>query len=411
MGNDLVARGAVAIDGNGNEKQLESELNRFAEEWNAIRVTFFGEGPDDVGSVAEWEDQVALKRVIKPSEDHDFASAWHLAVSNARNLIYCQLVPWSCKVLNTYGFPVLSGIPSPPTNLLPAHAFLEDLTLTSDLADAGTRVVVWSAASQSPETMRRSSEHLTLFWLWTGRLLKLHGAEVFADRVIVDALRALLRSLKHASPMVVPAAIAQAKVVDRETPVIPNSIRKLDKETFQIVFGSEAGEIKGAGAQRFVQICQWRRVSPTFLVVDTSAVKASGSVDANRTVGSQQIAKIQRQAEEMSPRQRNKFKRTSEERREEIEARLATSLPELEVNRLEAELETYRFYQNQLNRKSLTSPSACRETAQLSLKRLAQKQRAKGRPLLAELIDKCIVFDKTTYEFVYDGPNWEFLGF
>ncbi len=91
--------------------QLQSELNEFAKEWNSLRVEFSGEGPNDVQSISEWRESITRSLIIRSTAEHDFASAWDVALSTARDLIYSRLVPWSWKLLNTYGVPYLPNVP------------------------------------------------------------------------------------------------------------------------------------------------------------------------------------------------------------------------------------------------------------------------------------------------------------
>ena len=398
--------------------QLQLELDEFTKEWRAIRVEFSGECPNEIQSISEWRDQITCNRIIRPAtddgiptEDLDFASAWHVAVNAVRDFIYSRLSHWSWRLLNTYGIPSLPDIPSPPTGVLPGDATLEDLVLTPDLAEAGKRVVIWAAASAAAKELQRSGEHQLQFWQWTGQLLKWHDQMVYADSIIVDALQTFNSSLKCFTPRDQTALAIWGGERKPKHSVPQNSIRRLSDKLYEIVLESKVMEIRGVGARRFVEICRWRRIDATSLVNGNADFASSRSVATQEEIGEWETEKLQRPINTLPPAERRKRLAEIDSARQDLEAELANTDSLERREDIEEALAEWQKEQNKLYRGEKSTAAEDQYAVNKSLKKLAKEQRQFGRTALAQLIESCSSSGNSSFDFVYTGPDWEFLGF
>jgi hypothetical protein len=226
----------------------------------------------------------------------------------------------------------------------------------------------------------------------------------------LDRVLNVLSQLSHAAELVLLGKTASSG--DERNPKLPlsqRSIRQLNMKSFQIIDGSMTVEITGVNAIRVIELLRLKRCHPMLLVADDSACRPNEETDVIELDGAAGFGKSTKPIHELKPKERSALIAHLKTAIQEIQDQLASRLPEEKQDELKSELKTYLGYLNSLNRTDATPPSRAKELAELSFKRVADQLRAKGKTDLAANIESWIEFDEARYEFVYKGPDWEFL--
>lgn len=192
-------------------------------------------------------------------------------------------------------------------------------------------------------------------------------------------------------------------------PLSPRSIRQLNEKSFQIIDGGTTVEITGVNAKRVIDLLRLKRCHPMLLVADDSASRPNEEIDVIELAGTAGFGKSTKPIHELTPKERSELIAYLTDTIQKFQDQLASMLPEETEDKLKRDLKTHRGYLNSLNRIDAMPPRRARELAELSVKRVAEQLRAKGQDDLAAKIEGWIEFDETRYEFIYTGPDWEFL--
>jgi hypothetical protein len=226
----------------------------------------------------------------------------------------------------------------------------------------------------------------------------------------LDSALTMLTQLSQAAEFVLLGRTASSGDESKSLrPMSPKTIRQLNEKSFQIIDGSTTVEITGVNAKRVIDLLRLKRCHPMLLVADDSASRPNEEIDNIELAGAAGFGKATKPIHELTQKERSALIAYLTDAIQKFQDQLASMLPEEKEEKLKRDLKTHRGYLNSLNRTDAMPPRRARELAELSVKRVAEQLRAKGQEGLAANIEGWIEFDEARYEFIYTGPDWEFM--
>ncbi len=162
-------------------ERLEAELASMEAEWEAIGTTFSGPSPMVPSEQIEWSEATLLDLTLQDDSVVSFQVAWHRTVSRIKQFFGVRFLPWAVAVERTLGSCVdTAEMEGPPLHGLPLNCrgtatSADWLTGTTDTAQAGLRIIVWTAASADSDALNRSQDFDSAFFSWLCQCAEFRG--------------------------------------------------------------------------------------------------------------------------------------------------------------------------------------------------------------------------------------------
>ena len=154
-------------------RQFKERLDTFLAEWNTFGAVYDDEqSVFDLGADGRPDLSETAYYLYFPS----FADAWDNTATQARTLFLRDFTAWAADVIEALGIEKFStDIGDPPYSDCPWESHRESLeqflTGTSDIVEAGSRIIFWAGAYRIPSTCRRSGDG-ALLHRWIHHLIQ-----------------------------------------------------------------------------------------------------------------------------------------------------------------------------------------------------------------------------------------------
>lgn len=263
---------------------LRTGLYAMSQEWREIHSTYATADPEEPLTATDWDELLTLRMLIVASQEGDdgtgqravpdagdrrgltIAEAWATVLIPARDLLTGPFANWALRVVEGFGVATFPhdapdpGFPRREQGWYELGAAVPLLTGTSDVIEAGMRVILWAAASRNPHFCHRSEEYPILVWQWANNLVEFSNGVCRTLREVMAWVAAAFENLVGTMSGEVPGTLPRSGPEALQAVVLPaeqTALYVLERRStgeIDIRFRGESGYLKGDWGRRLAQL-------------------------------------------------------------------------------------------------------------------------------------------------------------